>query len=113
MQMSVNETADAAVEVALSGRLDAAGVDTVEVRFNAAAIASDRHALVDLTAVEFVSSMGVRMLLTAAKAMKMRQRRFLLVVPAGPVRDMLETAAIDTLIPMFQAREEALVHLLR
>lgn len=113
MQMSVSETSDAAVEVDLAGRLDAAGVDEVETRFNAAAIASGRHALVDLTAVDFVSSMGVRMLLTAAKALKSRQRRFLLVVPAGPVRDMLETAAIDTLIPMFEAREEALVHLLR
>lgn len=113
MQMSVTETADTAVEVGLAGRLDAAGVDAVETRFNAAAIASGRHALVDLTEVEFVSSMGVRMLLTAAKAMKSRQRRFLLVVPGGPVRDMLETAAIDTLIPMFEKREEALVHLLR
>ncbi len=113
MQMSVTETADTAVEVGLTGRLDAAGVDAVETRFNAAAIASGRHALVDLTEVEFVSSMGVRMLLTAAKAMKSRQRRFLLVVPGGPVRDMLETAAIDTLIPMFEKREEALVHLLR
>lgn len=113
MQMSVNEAGDEAIEVALTGRLDAAGVDSVETRFNAGAIASGRHTLVDISAVDFVSSMGVRMLLTAAKALRLRDRRFLLVVPAGAVRDMLETAAIDTLIPMFRSRDEALVHLLR
>lgn len=113
MQMTVNEAADAAVEVALDGRLDTVGVDAIEVRFNAAVIAAGRHALVDLSAVGFVSSMGVRMLLTAAKAMKARQRRFVMVVPPGPVREMLETSAIDTLIPLFQSRQEALVHLLR
>jgi anti-anti-sigma factor len=113
MQMTVTERADSAVEVGLVGRLDTAGVDAVEVRFNAAVIAADRHALVNFAEVDFVSSMGVRMLLTAAKAMKARHRRFMLVVPPGPVREMLETAAIDTLIPIFEKREEALVHLTR
>jgi anti-anti-sigma factor len=113
MKMTVTEAADTAVEVDLNGRLDTAGVDAVEMRFNAAAIASGRHAMVNLAEVEFVSSMGVRMLLTAAKAMKAKQRRFMLVVPPGPVREMLETAAIDTLIPMFPTRDEALVNLMR
>lgn len=113
MQMTVTEMAGSAVELGLTGRLDTAGVDAVEARFNAAAIAADRHALVNLSDVDFVSSMGVRMLLTAAKAMKQRHRRFMLVVPPGAVREMLETAAIDTLIPMFETRDEALVHLAR
>jgi anti-sigma B factor antagonist len=113
MQMTVTEMADSAVELSLSGRLDTAGVDAVETRFNAAAIAADRHALVNMADVEFVSSMGVRMLLTAAKALKARHRRFMMVVPPGSVREMLETAAIDTLIQMFETRNEALVHLTR
>ncbi|MBL8346653.1 MAG: STAS domain-containing protein [Rubrivivax sp.] len=113
MQMTVTEMAGSAVELGLSGRLDTAGVDAIETRFNAASIAADRHALVNLADVEFVSSMGVRMLLMAAKAQKARHRRFLLMVPPGSVREMLETAAIDTLIPMFETRDEALVHLTR
>jgi anti-anti-sigma factor len=113
MQMTVTEIAGSAVELGLAGRLDTAGVDTVETRFNAAAIAADRHTLVNMAEVGFVSSMGVRMLLTAAKALKLRHRRFMLVVPPGAVREMLETAAIDTLIPMFETREEALLHLTR
>jgi anti-anti-sigma regulatory factor len=57
--------------------------------------------------------MGVRLLITAAKSMRARHQRLLLVVPAGPVREMLETAAIDTLIPMFVGRDEALAALAR
>jgi anti-anti-sigma factor len=111
MEMQVSELPGAAVEVALVGRLDTVGVEAIETRFNAAALTGQRHALLDLSGVVFVSSMGVRLLITAAKTMKARQRRLLMVVPPGPVREMLETAAIDTLIPMFPARDEALAAL--
>jgi len=113
MEMLVTELPGPAIGVELVGRLDTLGVDAVETRFNATALASGQNALVDMSRVEFVSSMGVRLLITAAKTMKARQRRLLMVVPEGPVREMLETAAIDTLIPMFVRREEALAVLAR
>ncbi len=108
MELRVTELPGPAAGVELIGRLDSVGVDAVETRFNAAALSSGKHALVDLSGVTFVSSMGVRLLITAAKTMRARQLRLLLVVPAGPVREMLETAAVDTLIPMFVERDEAL-----
>jgi anti-anti-sigma factor len=113
MEMLVTELPGPAVGVELVGRLDTLGVDAVETRFNAAALASGRSALVDMSRVEFVSSMGVRLLITAAKTVKSRRQRLLLLVPEGPVRDMLETAAIDSLIPMFKQRDEALAALAR
>lgn len=113
MDIVVNPLQTGAVEVQLSGRLDATGVDAVETRFNASALAGGHDALVDLSQVSFVSSMGIRMLLTGAKTMRAKQRQFLLVVPAGPVREVLEMAALDTLIPMFSVRDEALAQLAR
>lgn len=113
MELVVNPLDDQRVEVGLVGRLDTAGVDVAEMRFNAATVGSDRHSLVDLSEVTFVSSMGIRMLITAAKTARTRQRRLLMVVPPGPVRDVLTVAAIDSLIPMFESRDEALPHLLR
>ncbi len=113
MEMLVNELPGPAVGVELSGRLDTLGVDSIETKFNAAALSAGRPTLVDLTRVDFVSSMGVRLLITAAKTMKARHQQLLLVVPPGPVREMLETAAIDTLIPMFLQRDEALAALPR
>lgn len=113
MEMHITELAGPAIGVELVGRLDTLGVDAVETKFNAGVLAAGRSALVDLSGVEFVSSMGVRLLITAAKTMKARQQRLLLVVPPGLVREMLETAAIDTLIPMFPQRDEALAALAR
>lgn len=113
MDMLLTELPGTAVNVELAGRLDTLGVDAIETRFNAGVLAADRSALLDLSRVDFVSSMGVRLLITAAKTMKARQQRLLLVVPAGPVREMLEMAAIDTLIPMFAQRDEALAALAR
>lgn len=113
MEIAVNPLSAGAVEVRLIGRLDTSGVDVIETRFNASALAGGHDALVDLSQVSFVSSMGIRMLLTGAKAMRTKQRQFLLFVPAGPVREVLETAAIGTLIPMFSVRDEALAQLAR
>lgn len=112
MEMVVTEL-DGAVEVNLVGRLDTLGVERIETRFNASTVAAPGHALVNLSQTPFVSSMGMRMLITAAKAKRQRERQFLLVVPAGPVRELLEGAAIDTLIPMFMARDEAIAALAR
>lgn len=113
MEMVVTPIEGRAFEVALTGRLDTGGVERIETRFNAAAVAADGHVLVDLSNVEFVSSMGVRMLITGAKSKRAREQRFLMLVPPGSVREMLEASAIDTLIPMFPERAEARLHLLR
>jgi anti-anti-sigma factor len=113
MDIVVNSLNAGAVEVLLSGRLDTSGVDGVETRFNASALGGGHDVLIDLSQVSFVSSMGIRMLLTGAKTMRAKQRQLLLVVPAGPVREVLETAALDTLIPMFAGRDEALAQLAR
>jgi anti-sigma B factor antagonist len=113
MSMVVTEVDGLASRVALSGRLDTAGVDVIETRFNAAVVAAGRPVLVDMSSVSFVSSMGLRLLFTAAKAARSRDQRLLLLVPSGPVREVLETAAVDTLIPMFADGDEALKHLVR
>lgn len=113
MELLVNALPANIIGAELVGRLDTLGVDAIETRFHALVVASGRTALVDLSRVAFVSSMGVRLLISAAKAVKLRQQRLALLVPAGPVREMLETAAIDTLIPMFAQRDEALAALSR
>ncbi len=100
MAISIDDIGPGLRRVALSGRLDTPGVDEVEARFNAGAVPTGRHALVDLSAVSFVSSMGVRMLVTAARALQVRKLRMVLVAPQPLVRESLETMAIGQLIPI-------------
>jgi len=100
MELQVIEQTAAFTHVALVGRLDTPGVDRVETRFNAALVNPRRHAIVDLSAVEFLSSMGVRMLLAAAKALGRSGTRLVLVAPRPLVEGALRHSAIDELIPV-------------
>ncbi len=51
----------------LAGRLDAAGTEKIEIVFAAQVRAAPGHVLVDMTGVGFVGSLGIRMLISAAR----------------------------------------------
>jgi anti-anti-sigma factor len=100
MEIKHIEHADDVTRVALKGRLDTLGVDAIEARFNAALVPRGKHSIVDLSEVEFLSSLGVRMLLTAAKALKRKGARLVLVGARPLVGEALRHSAIDQLIPV-------------
>jgi anti-anti-sigma factor len=103
-EIDVSETL---THVALEGRLDVAGVDALEVRFNALTVARGKPAIVDLSSVEFIASLGIGMLLRAAKALDARRSVMVLCAPAAPVEHTLRASSIDKLIPVFGNVEEA------
>lgn len=100
MKLQILSTAADQQHIALQGRLDSAGVDAVETQFNAAVVARRKPVIVDLTQVEFLSSMGVRMLLSAAKALQRAGVRMVLVASGQVVTTALTHSAIDELIPV-------------
>jgi len=63
-------------------------------------VARRKPVIVDLTQVEFLSSMGVRMLLSAAKALQRAGVRMVLVASGQVVTTALTHSAIDELIPV-------------
>lgn len=85
--------------VALQGRLDTAGVDAIEAQFAALTAAAGRHALVDLSGVQILTSMGIRMLLSTARGMAGRQTRLVLFGARALVSDVLDIAAIESVVP--------------
>jgi anti-sigma B factor antagonist len=111
MEISVEDMSADIVCIGLNGRLDTPGVDRIETSFNAAAVAGGRHAMVDLSRVSFVSSMGVRMLLSAARAMGRRKRQIVLFGAPALVRETLDNVAIDELIAVRDTRDAALAAL--
>lgn len=108
MELSVTDVAQDVVCIGLNGRLDTLGVDRVETRFNAAVVASQKHALIDLSAVSFVSSMGVRMLVAAARAMQRGGHRLALFGAPPLVLETLENVALDKLMPLSHNQDAAL-----
>ena len=97
------ETQDAGNGVTLailSGRLDIAGASAIDLKFNAAAGAA-RKLIVDISGVSFVASIGLRTLVTGAKAISNKGGRMVLVAPQPNVEKVLRSSSIDTIIPIY------------
>jgi anti-anti-sigma factor len=94
--------------VRLGGRLDTVGVDKMETRFTAAVVAPHRNVIIDLAAVSFLASMGIRMLISSARALKLAGASMVLFGANEMVGEVLENAAIDQLIPVVADQEAAL-----
>ncbi|MGE0448811.1 MAG: STAS domain-containing protein [Vicinamibacterales bacterium] len=108
MQLDITPLNDHLVKVTLAGRLDTQGVDRIETRFIAAMVPAGKSAVVDISAVEFLASLGIRMLVAAARGLKMRKAR-LAVYGAGPaVSQVFEVAALGQLMSICSSEAEAM-----
>lgn len=100
MNLAAEDLPDGATKVRLDGRLDVTGAGQIETRFSA--LAGARRALiVDLSAVDFIASMGIRMLLLGANAVKANHGRMVLLGARPDVAAVLKTARIDAIVPMY------------
>ncbi|HSW04100.1 STAS domain-containing protein [Aquabacterium sp.] len=108
MELTTDDLNPDLVKVMLEGRLDTPGVDRIETRFNAAVVATGKHALVDLTQVSFLSSMGIRMLISAGRAMQQRKTRLVLFGAQPLVRDTFEAMSIDQIIDVADSESQAM-----
>lgn len=107
MEIQIDSSAPDLRRVRLTGRLDSAGVSQVDVKFLAATAGSGRDSIVDLTGVAFIASLGIRLLVEAARTLKAKGHRLVLVVAEGLVRDTLRDGGIDQLIPTLGSEDEA------
>lgn len=107
MDMSVEEFASGARCIVLQGRLDTVGVDQVEARFRDAVLGADRDTAVDLGAVSFLASMGLRLMIATARAQRARGRQLVLFGARAQVQSTLEMVALDQIIPVLPDREQA------
>jgi anti-sigma B factor antagonist len=78
----------------------------VEVLFNEIAT-QHRKVVVDFSAVSFLSSYGIRLLLVGAKIVHGRDGQLVLVCSDKNILQVLNTAGTDALIPIFETRTAA------
>jgi anti-anti-sigma factor len=100
MILETRETEDGIVEVRLSGRMDIAGVDAIALPFAGLAATDSRRVIVDLSAVEFLASIGIRAILQNARAHRLRGGRMVLLAPKPLVSEVLEAAGVANLVPI-------------
>jgi anti-anti-sigma factor len=109
--MDVSSLGNQTVRITLAGRLDTQGVDRVETKFIAAIVPGCNNAVIDLSKVEFMASMGIRMLVSVARTLKMRQARLALYGVPPAVGDVLEAVSLHKIIPICATEADALAAL--
>lgn len=91
----------------LDGRLDAAGCEKLETQFTAAISAAQGSILVDLTGVDYIGSLGIRLLISTARTVKRRGFRMVIVGAQPQPSDVFETVALADLIPIAATESDA------
>jgi anti-sigma B factor antagonist len=111
--MTLTELEVGVTRVGLNGRLDAPGADRVGVRFTAAVVVHGKNAIVDLSNVTFIASLGLRLLISSARGLHLKGGRMVLFGPGELVKEVLDEAAIDQIIPVVATEADALEQLHR
>jgi len=91
----------------VSGRLDAESAGAFEQRCRELLQMGTRSLFVDLNALEYLSSAGLRSFLVAGKALKEKEGRLVLIAGPGMPRQILESAGYAQMFPLCSSVEEA------
>ena len=81
--------------LALEGRLDAATIITIQPEFMAKTAALKKPVLVDMSQVTFMASLCIRMLVEAAKVLKVSGARLALLKPTPLVEKALQASGFS------------------
>ena len=93
--------------IRLSDRLDIDGTLRIGSRLTEYTNGDDLHIILDLAEVDFLASIGIRMLVTTAKSVNGHGGKVVILNPIQSVREVLELTGITQAIPIFRDLEEA------
>jgi anti-anti-sigma factor len=93
--------------LSLAGRLDANTVSQLERALTDAQLAGHRAIVIDLGELIYISSSGLRVLLTGRGNARKRGADILLCNLQPAVREILEMVGFSAIFPIFESREQA------
>jgi anti-anti-sigma factor len=109
MQVEIADTADGLVNVTLVGRLDTPTVQRIEPHLVASLVPRGARAIVDLSRLEFVGSMGMRMFITIARDLARNNGKLVLYSPQPWVNVTFTTASLHSVVSVRPDAESAAV----
>jgi len=92
--------------LAIVGRMDVAGLHAIDVKFHGYTAARRRPTLVDLSGLEFISSLGMGMFVSCARSLQRFGARMVLLNPQPEVEEALKAVGIDQAIPIVRSADE-------
>ena len=99
MKMEQIELPGSILKVKLTGPLDIAGAHDIDMPFNVIA-GSRRKVVVDLSGVNFLASIGIRVLVMAARSIRSKGGQLVVCGPSAEAHKVLKATGIDKIIPI-------------
>ncbi len=107
MELQYSEMEDEIRLIKLIGRLDISGVSEIENEFSERRAGEGPRVIVDLSEVDFLASIGIRLLTLQAKSIGGRGGRMVLLRPRPDVRAILDITGIPAIVPIHESLESA------
>jgi len=107
MELTYEDLEDGVRRVILAGRLDVEGSHEIDLKFTSLTASRQAFVIVDLSLVDFLSSLGLGTLVRSAKAQMSRQGKLVLLSPQPNVARVLQSTQIDQIVEVFHDFEQA------
>jgi len=107
MEIQYNELDNGIILIKLIGRLDIIGTGEIETKFAGYSAGEKVRVIVDLSEVDFLVSIGIRLLTMTAKSIASRGGKMVILNPVPEVQDVLEITGIPAIIPIYSHLESA------
>ena len=107
MELQYSELQNNIRLIKLIGKLDITGVSQVETQFAGYCGGEGARIVVDLSEVDFLASIGIRLLTITAKSVMSRGGKMVLLNPIPDVHQVLEVTGIPAVIPIYSHLESA------
>jgi len=92
----------------IDGRIDAGSVSVLERKINTLLEEQHNHLLLDFTRVDYMSSAGMRVLLSISKKLKAKKGSFILFSLNDEVDEIIKMAGFDKILHICLNEKEAL-----
>ena len=99
---------DQAVVLEITGRMDVIAAMEYEKAIMTCLNSGDRKFVVDLNALDYISSAGLRSLLTTAKKIKESKGAVNFCNVKGVVKEVFAMSGFDSILPIFKSVKDAL-----
>lgn len=108
MEITILERDDDITHVVLAGRLDTTAAEELGKSVSDAMAGQNRPAIVDVSGIEFLASMGIGLLLANSKRLTKAGHKLVILNPQGMVDVVLKASKMDKVMSIVYDLDEAL-----
>ena len=108
MDINVARHAHNIAHISLVGKLDPYATQQMGDRFRAETAGQDGSVIVDLSAVTFVTSLGIGLIIDCADAVQKRGHRMVLIPPGGHADEVFRKTGVYRIVPTAGSVDEAI-----